>query len=117
VQDFAVLMAELIRIRQEFEIKNRRAPTAEEVRILQLAEQLLQQRQKGGLGRVMLSRSSANITLFINGIIREAECPSCRDSLQVSDLGGTMDEQVARLQAIFDEHSRRRHPELWTRPA
>jgi len=51
VKDFAFLMAELSRIRQEFEIKNRREPTAEEIRILQLAEQLLQQRQKGGSGQ------------------------------------------------------------------
>jgi hypothetical protein len=46
VKDLSVLMAELNRIRQEFELKHHRKPTAEEIRILELAEHLLRERQQ-----------------------------------------------------------------------
>jgi hypothetical protein len=44
---FRSLNGELSRIRQEFEIKHRRKPTAEEIRILQLAEQLYSSDKRG----------------------------------------------------------------------
>jgi hypothetical protein len=57
------------------------------------------------------------ITLVINDQIRGAECPLCNDELRLPEQSGSMQDQLAELQEIFDCHLRRWHADLWKRSA
>lgn len=50
------------------------------------------------------------VTLIINGRIREAECPVCRDSFRIALEGA--DDQQKRLDDAFAEHLHLRHRDL-----
>jgi hypothetical protein len=65
----------------------------------------------------MTTKTTPQFTLVINGKIRQAECPLCNDRLPLPELSGSMQDQLAQLQGIFDGHLKRQHGDVWKRPA
>jgi hypothetical protein len=59
------------------------------------------------------AKLAPQITLVINGQIREAECPVCKDRLRLPEQLGSMQDQLAQLQGIFEGHLRRWHADVW----
>lgn len=51
------------------------------------------------------------VTLVINGIIREAECPVCRDSFRITPEESA-DDQQKKLDEAYARHLHNRHREL-----
>jgi len=61
----------------------------------------------------MRSTLAPHVTLIINGQVRDADCPLCRESLHVAYESHGVPDSKRKLEEAFDRHMRIRHPDFF----
>ena len=54
----------------------------------------------------------AQVTLMIDGHIREAECSVCRDRIGIWTTPKAAEDELLELNEAFERHRRLRHPDI-----